>query len=465
MNRVFAALVALLCTTSTFASSTSARDNMSSGSPSARTEVLKVLENISPDSIRTFDLKLVSFGTRHTMSDTTSRTRGIGAARRWIESKFREFAASNPDFKVYRDEFVQPVSRRISVPTTIVNVYGILRGKEGPAGRYIVLSGHYDSIVNNIMDSSSTAPGADDDGSGTSLVIEAARAFTRSGIRPDANIVFLCCAAEEQGLYGSHHFAEMARNNNWDIVADLNNDMVGGTRGGNGVLDNSSIRIFSESLREVAVGDRKMPASAFGYENDSPSRELARYIYDVTRQYLPAFTADLVFRSDRFLRGGDHTSFNEFGFAGVRFTEENEDYDHQHQYVRTENGVQYGDLPQFVNWEFAGKACRINCATAALLSMSPAGPQDAVMLVDKLEYGTRLKWKNPHSGDVAGWKVYYRETSQPLWSNYVFVPAGADGNEVSANLPELSKDKYIFGISTAGKNGAESPAVIPVPAR
>ncbi len=465
MKRVFAALLALFCATLMFGSSAPAGDNVSSGTSSARTEILKVLGAISPDSIRSFDLKLVSFGTRHTMSDTTSHTRGIGAARRWIESKFHEFASLNPDFMVYRDEFVQPVSRRISVPTTIVNVYGILRGKEGPSGRYIVLSGHYDSIVNNIMDSASTAPGADDDGSGTSLVMEAARAFTGSGIRPDANIVFLCCAAEEQGLYGSHHFAEMARRNGWNVVADLNNDMVGGTRGGNGVLDNSSIRIFSESLREVAVGDRKMPASAFGYENDSPSRELARYIHDVTRQYLPAFTTDLVFRGDRFLRGGDQTSFNEFGYAGVRFTEENEDYDHQHQYVRVADGVQYGDLPQFVDSEFAGKVCQINCAAAALLSMSPPEPTDPVMLVDKLEYGTRLKWKNQHSNDVAGWKVYFRETSQPLWTNFVFVPDTAAGDEVWANLPELSKDKYIFGIVSVGKNGAESPAVVPIPDR
>ncbi|HQT91617.1 MAG TPA: M20/M25/M40 family metallo-hydrolase, partial [Candidatus Kryptobacter bacterium] len=277
--KVSTAIIALVSASFIFAlkpPKSSPADNGDS-SLSARDVVMKVLDAISADSIHTYDLKLVSFGTRHTMSDTTSPTRGIGAARNWIASKFTEFASSNANFKVYRDEFVQPVSPRISVPTMIVNVYGILRGKEGPSGRYIVLSGHYDTIVGNFMDSTADAPGADDDGSGSSLVIEAARAFTESGFRPDANIVFLCCAAEEQGLYGSHHFAEMAKKNNWNIIADLNNDIVGGTRGGNGVLDNSRIRVFSESLKEVAVGDRKIPASVFGYESDSPSRELARY--------------------------------------------------------------------------------------------------------------------------------------------------------------------------------------------
>ncbi len=440
----------------------------SSGSPQAsqaHNAVMKVLDAVSPDSLHAFDLKLVSFGTRHTLSDTTSPTRGIGAARNWIASKFSQFAASNPDFKVYRDEFVQPVSNRVSVPTTIVNVYGILWGKEGPSGRYIVLSGHYDSIVGNFMDSTADAPGADDDGSGTSLVIEAARAFTSSGFRPDANIVFLCCAAEEQGLYGSHHFAEMAKQKSWNIVADLNNDIVGGTRGGNGVLDNSTIRIFSESLKDLQIGNRKIPASVFGYESDSPSRELARYIHVNAKQFLPTFKTDLVFRSDRFLRGGDQTSFNEFGYAGVRFTEPNEDYHHQHQYVRVEDGIQYGDLPQFVDPQFVANVCKVNSSTAALLSISPEEPQNPVMLVDKLEYGTRLKWKNPHSEAVSGWKVYYRETWQPLWTTSAFIPNTATGDEVEANLPELSKDKFIFGIAALGTNGIESPAVVPIPER
>lgn len=467
MKRVFTAILALVSASFIFASKpprSSQTDNGES-SLSARDAVMKVLDAISADSIHSYDLKLVSFGTRHTMSDTTSPTRGIGAARNWITSKFTEFASSNQNFKVYRDEFVQPVSPRISVPTTIVNVYGILWGKEGPSGRYIVLSGHYDTIVGNFMDSTADAPGADDDGSGSSLVIEAARAFTQSGFQPDANIVFLCCAAEEQGLYGSHHFAEMAKKDNWNIVADLNNDIVGGTRGGNGVLDNGRIRVFSESLKEVAVGDRKIPASVFGYESDSPSRELARYIHQNAKDYLPEFKTELVFRSDRFLRGGDHTSFNQFGYPGVRFTEPNEDYNHQHQYVRVEDGVQYGDLPQFVDQRYVANVCKVNSATAALLSVSPAEPLDPVMLVDKLEYGTRLKWKNPHSENLSGWKVYYRGTMDPLWTDHVFVRASLEGDNVEVNLPELSKDKYIFGISAVGTNGTESPVVVPIPER
>lgn len=465
MRRAIAGVFALVIATFLVISNLSARGTDKATELGARESVTGVLETISPDSIRSFDLKLVSFGTRHTMSDTVSPTRGIGAARRWIESEFREFATSNPNFEVFKDEFTQPVSSRISRPTNIVNVYGVLRGTEGPSGRYIVLSGHYDSIVGNFMDSTSDAPGADDDGSGASLVIEAARAFTSSGYRPSANIVFLCCAAEEQRLYGSHHFAEMAKNNGWNIVADLNNDIVGGTRGGNGILDNSEIRVFSESLREVAIGEREIPASVFGYESDSPSRELARYINEAAKMYLPGFKTDLVFRSDRFLRGGDQTSFNEFGYPAVRFTEPNEDYNHQHQYVRMENGVQFGDLLQFVDPAFVAEVCRVNSAAAALLSISPSQPHEPVMMVDKLEYGTRLEWRNPHTQTVSGWKIYYRETWRPLWSNYVFVPDTASGDEVEASMPELSKDKYIFGIATVGRNGVESPAVVPLPQR
>ena len=465
MRRAIAGAFALVLTTFLVVSTLSARGNDETTAEGARESVIGVLGAVSPDSIHSFDLKLVSFGTRHTMSDTVSPTRGIGAARRWIESKFRELKSSNPNFEVFKDEFTQPVSSRISRPTNIVNVYGILRGTEGPSGRYIVLSGHYDSIVGNVMDSTADAPGADDDGSGASLVIEAARAFTSSGFRPAANIVFLCCAAEEQGLYGSHHFAEMAKKNGWNIVADLNNDIVGATRGGNGVLDNSEIRVFSESSREMTIGEKKIPASVFGYESDSPSRELARYINEAAKMYLPGFKTDLVFRSDRFLRGGDQTSFNELGYPAVRFTEPNEDYNHQHQYVRVENGVQFGDLPQFVDPVFIGRVCKVNSAAAALLSLSPSQPLEPVMMADKLEYGTRLKWRNPHTQTVSGWKVYYRETWQPLWSDYVFVPDTASGDEVEASMPELSKDKYIFGIATVGRNGIESPAVVPLPQR
>ncbi len=465
MRRAIAGAFALVLATFFVISNLSARGNDETAAEGTRESVIGVIDAISPDSIHSFDLKLVSFGTRHTMSDTVSPTRGIGAARRWIESKLREFASSNPNFEVFKDEFTQPVSSRISRPTNIVNVYGILRGTEGPSGRYIVLSGHYDSIVGNFMDSTADAPGADDDGSGASLVIEAVRAFTSSGFHPAANIVFLCCAAEEQGLYGSHHFAEMARKNGWNVVADLNNDIVGGTRGGNGVLDNSEVRVFSESLREVTIGERKIPASVFGYESDSPSRELARYINEAVKMYLPGFNTDLVFRSDRFLRGGDQISFNEFGYPAVRFTEPNEDYNHQHQYVRLENGVQYGDLPQFVDPAFVAHVCRVNGTAAALLSLSPSQPQDPVMMVDKLEYGTRLNWKNPHSAGVSGWKVYFRETWQPLWTNWVFVPDTSAGDDIEAILPELSKDKYIFGIAAVGKNGVESPVVVPLPGR
>ncbi|MGC8596184.1 MAG: M28 family metallopeptidase [Candidatus Kryptoniota bacterium] len=436
-------------------------------------EIRNLLKIISADSLRVYDSTLASFGTRHTMSDTLSLTRGIGAARRWIELKLRSFAEKDPSFKVYEDRFTIDSMPRISKPTTLVNVYGVLWGKEGINGRYVVISGHYDSRATDVMDDTSDAPGADDDGSGSSLVIEAARAFTTIHFHPDANIIFICFAGEEQGLYGSDHFAREARKKNLKIIADLNNDIVGAIRGGNGIVENNVVRIFSEGYKEITIGGRKLNPEIIGYENDSPSRELARYICDNSKRFLPAFKADLIFRQDRFLRGGDHASFNRYGYAAVRFTEPNEDYNHQHQNVRvaTEmvNGrpvnVQYGDLFKFVNPGYLSNVCRMNSLSAALLAISPPAPTNLEMLVDKLEYGTRIRWDNPSKGKgIAGWKIYFRKTYEPYWSNYVFMSSSTDST-VEYNLKNLSKDDYIFGVAAVGTNGAQSIPEAPLPGK
>ncbi len=436
-------------------------------------EIKSLLKTISTDSLKSYDNTLASFGTRHTMSDTLSSTRGIGAARRWIESKFQSFTKNDPNFKVYEDRFTLDKMPRISRPTTLVNVYGILWGKEGVSGRYVVISGHYDSRATDIMDDTSDAPGADDDGSGSSLAIEAARAFTTIHFQPDANIIFICFAGEEQGLYGSNHFASEARKKNMNIIADLNNDIVGAIKGGNGVVENNMVRVFSEGYKEITIGERKLNPEFIGYENDSPSRELARYIFANAKQFLPTFKAQLIFRQDRFLRGGDHASFNKYGYAGVRFTEPNEDYNHQHQDVRVatemvggkEVKVQYGDLPEYVDLAYVANVCRMNSLTAALLSVSPPAPTHAEMLVDKLEYGTRIKWDNPsHGKGIAGWKIYFRKTDEPFWSNYVFVNSSTDP-VIEYNLKRFSKDDYIFGLAAVGTNGAESIPEAPLPGR
>lgn len=349
----------------------------------------------------------------------------------------------------------------------------MLLGKEGVNGRYIVISGHYDSRCTNLINDTSDAPGADDDGSGVSLVLEAARVFTSTHFKPDANIIFICFSGEEEGLYGSNHFAMEARKKDMDIIADLNNDIVGSIRGGNGEVVSNMVRVFSQGYQEIKLGTREVNADVIGYTNDSPSRELARYIHMAGEKFIPTFHTTLVFRQDRFLRGGDHASFNKYGYAGVRFTEPNEDYHHQHQNVRTvkemlngkEEEVVYGDLPQFVDSAYVASVCRMNSLGAALLSISPPAPATDAMLVDKLEYGTRFRWDNPLHGDgLAGWKIYYRKTYEPFWTGYVFVKSSTDP-VIEYDLKTMSKDNYIFAIASVGTNGAESIPEAPLPAR
>ncbi len=443
------------------------------GASAADAKIEEIIKTISPDSLRSDDYTLAGFGTRHTMSDTSSNTRGIGAARRWILSKFQALARRDPHFRVFEDRFVLSNVPLIPKPTVLVNVYGILWGSEGINGRYVVISGHYDSRCTDIMNDTSDAPGADDDGSGVSLVLEAARAFTAAHFKPDANIIFICFDGEEEGLYGSRHFAMEARKNNMNIIADLNNDIVGSIRGGNGEVVSDMVRVFSQGYRELKLGKREINPDVIGYGNDSPSRELARYIRAAGERFLPTFHTTLIFRQDRFLRGGDHASFNKYGYAAVRFTEPNEDYHHQHQNVRKvgemvdgkEEEVQYGDLPQFVDSAYVASVCRMNSLTAALVSISPPAPANDIMLVDKLEYGTRFRWDNPLRGKgLSGWKIYYRKTYEPFWAGYVFVKVTAD-TTVEYDLTTMSKDDYIFGIAAVGTNGAESIPEAPLPKR
>ena len=439
----------------------------------ADSEIQAILGTISPDSVISFDRTLASFGTRHTTSETTSDTRGIGAARRWLHSKFESFAKKDHDFKVYEDRFLLKDVPFIPKPTTLVNVYGVLRGKEGVNGRYIVISGHYDSRCTNLLNDTSDAPGADDDGSGVSLVLEAARAFTSTHFQPEANIIFICFAGEEEGLYGSNHFAMEAHKKGMNIIADLNNDIVGSIRGGNGEVVSNMVRLFSQGYQELKIGNREVNADVIGYSNDSPSRELARYIHAAGDKFFPMFHTTLIFRQDRFLRGGDHASFNKYGYAAVRFTEPNEDYHHQHQDVRTvkemvhgkEKDVVYGDLPQFVDSAYVASVTRMNSLAAALLSISPPAPSNDAMLVDKLEYGSRFRWDNPSRGKgLAGWKIYYRNTYDPFWTGYVFVKDSSDP-VMSYDLKTMTKDDYIFGIAAVGTNGVESIPEAPLPAR
>ena len=345
--------------------------------PAADPQIAAALKNVSAQRIQQTIEKLVSFQTRHTLSSDqpASTGKGINAAADWIKSEFESYSkACGGCLEVKTDEFTQEPGNRIPKPTKLTNVYAILRGNDpANASRVVLVTGHYDSRNSETNDATGASPGANDDGSGTAVSMECARVLSQHKF--PATIIFLTVAGEEQGLYGSAHFAKMAKAQNWDIEAVLNNDIVGGDKTpGATTQDPHTIRVFSEGIPMNATDSELKLIRSLGGENDGASRQLARYIASVSKGYLPAkeFHPLVVFRRDRYLRGGDHTSFNEQGFAAVRFTEYRENYDHQHQNVRTENGVEYGDLPKFVDYDYVANVARLNAGTLASLASAPA---------------------------------------------------------------------------------------------
>ncbi len=434
-------------------------------------QIAAALRQISPAQVKASIEKLVSFGTRLTISDHPPQSgRGIAAAREWIKSEFERYSqACGGCLEVKTDAFTQPVSPRVPKPTEIVNVYAVLRGSDPQAAKRIVLvTGHYDSRPSNDQDTQSDAPGANDDGSGTAVSLECARVLSK--YKFPATIIFLTVAGEEQGLYGSAHFAEMAKQQGWDIEAVLNNDIVGGDKSPR--QDHNVVRVFSEGIPLIDVGPKAtatlpaVPANqqaiatirALGAESDSLSREEARYIRQVGAQYLPAsFQPMLVFRPDRFLRGGDHTSFNRQGFAAVRVTEFRENYDHQHQTPRTENGIEHGDLPKFVDYDYLANVARLNAATLAALASAPAPPANVRIEAQKLENDSTLMWDSSPDGRAASYEVVWRPTTSPDWE--YSIPAG-NVKEVTVSI---SKDNVILGVRAVDAQGHRSLAVLPKP--
>src|SRR3954469_3516878 len=422
--------------------------------------IAKALRNVSAEHIRQLDLKLVSFGTRHTMS-AAEGPHGIGAAREWIRSEFEQISKDCHDcLEVQTDEFTQPVSDRIDRPTQIVNVYAVQRGTDPDQARRIFLvTGHYDSRNSDGMDTTKPAPGANDDASGTCVSLESARVLSK--LKFPATIIYLTVAGEEQGLYGSDHFAKMAREKGWQIEGALNNDIVGGNRTpGDKEQDASIVRVFSEGIPSTATEKESKRLISLGYDHDGPSRQLARYARIIARAYLPQagagrFTPKLVFRYDRFLRGGDHISFNEAGFPAVRFTEYREDFNHQHQTIRTENGIEYGDLPKFVDFDYVANVARLNAATLASLAAAPAAPANPRMSVKELENVTQLAWDAVPG--ATGYEVLWRATTSPEWEN-----VESFGEVTRATLPH-SKDNVIFGVRSIGNHGHKSLVVVPLP--
>jgi hypothetical protein len=422
-------------------------------------KIVAALKEVSAERIRSNIEKLVSFGTRSTLSAqdpaSISSGRGIGAAREWIRSEFETYSKDcNGCLEVKTDSFTEGPADRIPQPTQITNVYAVLKGSDPESAKHIVLvTGHYDSRNSDTLDVKGNAPGANDDGSGTAVSLECARVLSK--LKFTATIIFLTVAGEEQGLNGSRHFAAMAKQQGWNVEAVLNNDIVGGNKGPE--QNASVVRVFSEGIPVAADEKQLRQIRNLGGESDSSSRELARYIAEVGRTYDAGVKPLLIFRLDRYLRGGDHYSFNQQGFAAVRFTEYREDFNHQHQNIRTENGIEYGDLPKFVNFEYTAAVARLNAATLAALASAPALPANVRLDTSKLDNDSMLVWE-PASTAIS-YEIVWRATSAPDWEHMQSV-----GNVTRATL-KVSKDNVIFAVRAVDNEGHRSLPVVPVPER
>jgi hypothetical protein len=421
-------------------------------------QIDKIVAEISSRRIENYVKKLVSFETRHTMSDTTSETTGIGAARRWIKAEMERCGAGT-GLQVAFDSHIAPVSARISRPTEIVNVVATLPGtQDASKERLYVVSGHYDSRNTDVMDATGKAPGANDDASGTAAVMEMACVMAK--YKFDATLVFITVAAEEQGLLGAGHWARQARANNLNVAGMFTNDIIGSSRADDGRVDNKQVRLFAQSIpatKEMSDAVRQLVAT--GGENDSISRQLARHVKEQGERYVKGFKVSVIQRHDRYLRGGDHMPFLEQGYAALRFTEPNEDFSHQHQNLRTENGKVYGDLTDFVDYDYTAKVAKVNAAALATLALAPAAPAGVKVRTDKLVNDSTLVWQANPEPDVAGYRIVWRETTAAGWQGSKFV-----GNVTEATV-NLSKDNVFFGVQAVDKDGNVSVATYPAPLR
>ncbi|PYV94579.1 MAG: peptidase M28, partial [Acidobacteria bacterium] len=383
--------------------------------------------------------------------------RGIGVAREWIKNEFERYSRDcNGCLEVKTDSFTEGPADRIPKPTIITNVYAVLKGSDPEnAKRIVLVTGHYDSRNSDTLDTTGAAPGANDDASGTAVSLECARVLSK--LKFPATIIFLTVAGEEQGLNGSHHFAQMAKSEGWNIEAALNNDIVGGDR--NPQQEPSIVRVFSEGVPIAATDAELKLIRNLGGESDSSSRQIARYVAEVGRTNEVGLKPMLVFRLDRYLRGGDHISFNQQGFAAVRFTEYREDYHHQHQNVRTENGIEYGDVPKFVNFDYVANVSRLNAATLASLASAPAPPDKVRLVTKELENDSTLTWEPSPGSRTDAYEVLWRATTSAEWEH-----TQAVGNVTRTTLP-ISKDNAIFAIRAVDKEGHRSLPVVPMPER
>jgi len=422
-------------------------------------QIAGMVNEVSPDSLKSYISKMVSFGTRHTLSSTTDKRQGIGAARDWVVQKFNEFARqSNGRMTAYVDTTtLRADGRRIDAPVNLGNAMAILKGADPNDDRVYVISGHLDSRVTDVMNRTAPAPGANDDGSGVAAVLECARIMSKHTF--PATIVFVAFSGEEQGLLGANFLAERAAREKWNIDAMLNNDIMGSNNSNEtNIIENTKVRVFSEAFSVQDTGRAALNIRNLGLENDSRARQLARYVKEVGERYVDNLDVVMIYRNDRFLRGGDHTPFVQKGYAAVRITEMNENYNHQHQDLRTEKGIVYGDLIEFMDFEYLRKNTAMNLANLANLAKAPSIPQDVRVDVRNLTNSTTLSWKAPKSGKPKGYYVLMRETTSPVWQKKFFT------YETTMTLP-YSKDNYFFAVQSVSATENESLPVVPAVGR
>ena len=423
--------------------------------PETDARLYDIAEAPSPDRIEQDIRTLVGFGTRNTLSDTTSATRGIGAARRWMFAEFEKIsAACGGCLEISYQYHLVPAegNRRILEDTYIVNVVAIQKGTQNP-NRYVIMSGDIDSRISSSTDATGESPGANDNASGLAGTIEAARVLTKYSF-PNS-IVYAGLSGEEQGLFGGKGMAAKAKEDGWDIIGILNNDMIGNIHGIDGVIDNTTFRVFSEPTPITDDERMRIWHRFYGGEVDGPSRQIARYVDKMTDTYMTNLDAIMIYRLDRFGRGGHHKPFNDEGFPGVRIMETHENYNRQHQDIREENGIKYGDVIEGVNFEYAAKLTGVNAITLAGLAWSPPTPTN-VMIGGAVQPSTKLRWDKIEDNNIAGYKLYWRDTTSPVWQYSRFV-----GDVSEATLKNIVIDNFLFGVASVSKDGNESLVVFP----
>lgn len=416
-------------------------------------DLYDIIEAISAERLQKDVQTLVDFGTRNTFSDTVSSTRGIGAARRWIKSEFESISKNCDNFLevFYQKDFVtKEGNNRVPHDAWVVNVVAIQRGTKNP-NHFIIMSGDIDSRAGDTMDFTSDAPGANDNASGMAGTIEAARVL--SNYKFENSIVYVGLSGEEQGLFGGAGLAKYAKDNNWEIIGVLNNDMIGNIKGVDGIIDNRTFRIFSEPVPPTETERERRMRRFFGGEVDGISRQLARYVYKTTKTFMPDMNPMMVYRLDRFGRGGHHRPFNDLGFAGIRIMEAHENYTQQHQDIRIENGIEYGDLIKFVNFDYAKKLTAVNAINLASLAWAPPAPK-SVYIGGIVEPSVKLKWSKVDG--AIGYKIYWRDTKSPTWDHSRYV-----GDLDEFTLEGIIIDNYYFGVAAVGDNGYESVVTFP----